>query len=75
MKHYLESSAFIQETTSKMLQFNPMELAFRSYEHMVHFPKSYSPQERENIENTYHTFCKRLHLPSISRTLPPPVKK
>lgn len=64
MKHYLESSAFIQETTSKMLQFNPMELAFRRYEHMVHFPESYSPQERENIENTYHTFCKRLH-PSI----------
>ena len=55
MKHYLESSAFIQKTTSKMLQFNPMELAFRSYDHMVHFPESYSPQERENIENTYHT--------------------
>lgn len=61
MKHNFTSDTFIQETISKMLQFNPMELAFRSYDRMVRSPESYSPQEREKIIDTYHTFYERLH--------------
>ena len=75
MKHYLESSAFIQETTSKMLSSILWSWHFAVMNIWFIFQSPIHPRNERTLRTPTIPFVKDCILPSISRTLPPPVKK